>query len=57
MNVVMTGSLGLVEVQGTAEGTVFNRDELDNLLDMAQLGIQELIQIQKQSLALEAVHG
>jgi len=51
MNVVMTGSLGLVEVQGTAEGNPFSRKELNTMLDMAQLGIQQLITIQKESLA------
>lgn len=51
MNVVMTGNLGLVEVQGTAEGNPFSRKELNAMLDMAQLGIQQLIAIQKESLA------
>lgn len=54
MNVVMTGSLGIVELQGTAEGTAFSRKELDTMLDMAQRGIQELIAIQRKVLALEA---
>ncbi len=57
MNVVMTGSSGIVEVQGTAEGVAFNRKELDIMLDMAQQGIQELITIQRKVLALEAKHG
>lgn len=52
MNVVMTGNLGLVEVQGTAEGATFSRAELDTMLDMAQKGIQELIAMQKSVLAL-----
>ncbi|MEE8150285.1 MAG: ribonuclease PH [Nitrosomonadaceae bacterium] len=52
MNVVMTGNLGLVEVQGTAEGVSFNRQELNDMLDMAQNGIQELITIQKKVLAV-----
>lgn len=50
MNVVMTGNLGLVEVQGTAEGVSFSRQELNDMLDMAQNGIQELITIQKKVL-------
>ena len=50
MNVVMTGRLHLIEVQGTAEGNAFSRAELDTMLDMAQHGIQELIAIQKQVL-------
>ena len=53
MNVVMTGKFGLVEVQGTAEGISFSRQELDTMLDMAQQGIQELIMIQK--IALEII--
>ncbi len=57
MNVVMTGNLGLIEVQGTAEGSPFNRKELEEMLDMAQQGIQELIQIQKNVLSLEIKHG
>ena len=55
MKVVMTGNLGLVEVQGTAEGMAFSRNELSTLLDMAQHGIQELIAIQKESLAQESM--
>jgi ribonuclease PH len=52
MNVVMTGRLHLIEVQGTAEGNAFSRTELDTMLDMAQHGVQELIAIQKQVLTL-----
>jgi len=52
MNVVMTGNFGLVEVQGTAEGVSFSRQELNDMLDMAQHGIQELITIQKKVLAI-----
>ena len=51
MNVVMTGSSGLVEIQGTAEGVSFNREELNHMLDMAQYGIEDLITIQKKALA------
>ena len=51
MNVVMTGHLGLVEVQGTAEGVTFNRQELNAMLDLAQQGIQQLIAFQKAALA------
>jgi ribonuclease PH len=50
MNVVMTGSGGLVEVQGTAEGATFSRLELDNMLNLAQKGINELTQHQKNAL-------
>ena len=52
LNVVMTGSGRFVEVQGTAEGEVFSRAELDQLLDLAARGITELVQHQKQSLGL-----
>jgi ribonuclease PH len=51
MNVVMNGDFGLVEMQGTAEGAPFTREELNAMVDLAQQGIQELIQIQKASLA------
>jgi ribonuclease PH len=42
MNVVMTGSDGLVEVQGTAEGTPFPRADLNSLLDLAGIGMTAL---------------
>ena len=51
MNVVMTGDFGLVEMQGTAEGAPFTRGELNAMVDLAQQGIQELIGIQRASLA------
>ena len=47
MNVVMTGSGELVEVQGTAEGQPFSRADLDALLDLAGAGIKELVQRQR----------
>jgi ribonuclease PH len=50
MNVVMTGSGGLIEVQGTAEGAPFSRAEMNALLDLAQQGIQQLIAAQKAAL-------
>ena len=50
MNVVMTGSGGLVEVQGTAEGTPFSRKEMEAMLDLAQKGIRELVAAQKSAL-------
>ena len=46
-NVVMTGSGGLVEVQGTAEGRPFEREQLDRLLDLATIGIERLIAAQR----------
>ncbi|MGV8711954.1 MAG: ribonuclease PH [Nitrosomonas sp.] len=57
MNVVMTGNSGIVEVQGTAEGTPFDRKSLENMLDMAQHGIRELILIQKSALSQGSHHG
>jgi ribonuclease PH len=50
MNVVMTGSGGFVEIQGTAEGDPFSRDAMNQMLDLAQSGISELIQKQKAAL-------
>jgi ribonuclease PH len=52
MNVVMTGSGGLVEVQGTAEGHPFSRAEMDAMVNLAQGGIRELIAIQRRALGL-----
>jgi ribonuclease PH len=50
MNVVMTGSGGLVEVQGTAEGRPFTRAQMSAMLDLAERGIQELIAAQRAAL-------
>jgi ribonuclease PH len=47
MNVVMNEAGGFVEVQGTAEGHAFQRDELDRLLDLASAGIGELLAAQR----------
>src|SRR6195256_1287861 len=52
MNVVMTGSGGFVEVQGTAEGEPFSAAQLDALLALAKQGIAELITKQKAALGL-----
>jgi ribonuclease PH len=52
MNVVMTGSGGFVEVQGTAEGMPFSRAELDALLALATGGIADLVRAQKVALGL-----
>lgn len=51
MNVVMTEQGGFIEVQGTAEGESYSREELDQLLALAEQGIQELIALQKAALA------
>jgi ribonuclease PH len=50
MNVVMTGSGGFVEIQGTAEGAPFSRAEMDALLVLADKGIRELIGVQARAL-------
>ena len=51
MNVVMTGAGHFVEVQGTAEGVAFTRQEMDSLLALADKGIGELIAMQIQVLS------
>jgi ribonuclease PH len=50
MNVVMTGSGGFVEVQGTAEGAPYSRAEMDALLTLAERGIGELVARQRAAL-------
>jgi ribonuclease PH len=50
MNVVMTGAGHFVEVQGTAEGAVFSRQEMDALLALAEAGISDLVAQQKRAL-------
>jgi len=50
MNVVMTGAGRYVEVQGTAEGLAFSREEMDALLGLAESGIRELVALQQRSL-------
>ena len=52
MNVVMTGSGGFVEVQGTAEGAPFTRSEMDLLLALADKGIRELNAAQRKALGV-----
>jgi ribonuclease PH len=52
MNVVMTESGHFIEVQGTAEGVVFDRATLNALLDLADGGIRTLIALQKNALDL-----
>ena len=50
MNVVVTGSGSFVEVQGTAEGTPFDRSELGALLDLAEDGCRRLDGLQRKAL-------
>ena len=49
-NVVMTGSGQLVEIQGSAEGRPFSRDQLQQMVDLAETGIRELTEIQRRAL-------
>ena len=51
LNVVMTGSGKLIEVQGTAEGAPFDRSLLDRSLDLASRGIEEILRLQRRTLA------
>jgi ribonuclease PH len=52
MNVVMTGSGGFVEVQGTAEGEPFSAEQMARLIALASQGIADLVRMQKEALAL-----
>ncbi len=52
MNVVMTGSGGFVEIQGTAEGEPFSREAMNAMLDLAALGIRQLSEKQKEVLSV-----
>lgn len=56
MNVVVTGSGGFVEVQGTAERKPFERHELDELLDLAVAGTAKLTELQRAALAEPLPH-
>jgi len=56
MNVVMTGKGGMIELQGTAEGAAFSREELNSLLNLAEQGIQELTALQIDALKLSTLH-
>jgi ribonuclease PH len=53
MNVVMTGSGGFVEVQGTAEGAPFSRHELDTMMGLAEKGIADIVELQREVIAVE----
>ena len=50
MNVVMNDGGGFIELQGTAEGHAFRRDELDALLGLAEKGVGELLALQREAL-------
>ncbi|MGB3955168.1 MAG: ribonuclease PH [Brooklawnia sp.] len=51
MNIVCAGTGEFIEVQGTAEGAPFNRDQLNQLLDLGQLGCAELTRLQQDALS------
>ncbi|MHC1480116.1 ribonuclease PH [Frateuria aurantia] len=51
MNVVMNDGGGFIEIQGTAEGHAFRRDELDQLLALAEKGTRQLVEAQRAALA------
>jgi ribonuclease PH len=50
MNVVMNDGGAFIELQGTAEGHAFRRDELDRMLELAEKGIRELMVFQEEAL-------
>ena len=50
-NVVMTEQLDLIEIQGTAEENSFNRSQLNQMLDLAEIGIKELVELQNKVLS------
>lgn len=52
MNVVMTGAGRFIEVQGTAEGAAFSRGELDSMLGLAESGIAQIFELQRELLAV-----
>jgi ribonuclease PH len=52
MNVVMTSLGGFVEVQGTAEGAPYSREELDQMLVLAEAGITEIIALQQEMVSV-----
>lgn len=53
MNIVMTGEGKFIEVQGSAEGAPFCRDELDALLEIGEAGIRRIFEAQREALGLE----
>src|SRR5256885_3656341 len=50
MNIVCTSDGRFIEVQGTAEGSPFTREQMDNLLELAKKGIAELATLQRQAI-------
>lgn len=56
MNVIMTGKGKLVEIQGTGEEATFTRHQLNEMLDLAELGLTQLFRIQKEALIKSNIH-
>jgi ribonuclease PH len=54
LNLVMTGSGGFVEVQGSGEEATFTRDQLDRLLDLGRKGVEAIVIAQKQTLQADS---
>ena len=52
MNLVMTGSGKLVEIQGTAEGEAFTERELSSMMELGKSGLKKLVLLQKRALGL-----
>jgi len=50
MNVVCTGDGRFIEVQGTAEGSPFTREQMDELLELGRRGIEQLVRAQRQAI-------
>ena len=50
MNVVMTGSGQLIEIQGTAERKTFSKEQMDAMLNLAKNGIAQLVDVQRNTL-------
>src|SRR5438445_13450294 len=50
MNIICTGDSRFIEVQGTAEGSPFTRQAMDNLLELGKKGIEQLVRLQRQTI-------
>lgn len=55
MNIIMTDEGGFVEIQGTGEESPFDRNELNELLDLGEKGIKQMIQVQKDALKMDGL--
>src|SRR5206468_4789980 len=50
MNIVCTGDGRFIEIQGTAEGSPFTREQMDNLLELGKKGIEQLVGLQRRAI-------